>query len=249
MYVCELIVTLRHCSRRNPCRCGGGSLRAPSASRGQTSSSAAHSGNWHNLWGREKAAVSCGLVPATGLEAMKTNACVSVLTISVPKGGISMTGHSLPLAHATRMDIINSILLRIEGPVGSGFEKVDFLNAVLLPLQSRLDICYRKTQLTHRIWSCDLPLSIKHPVAVACHGEKKTSFTIHSWAAVAVLFTHVLNVLQQYISNNNVRIKTSQVSFTSDHTQPHCWMWLHVCSAAPVVPPINTQYLTVRWSS
>lgn len=105
------------------------------------------------------------------LDLQVTRVAIALLTISVPKSSISVAGHSPPLVDATRMVALDSILLNIEGPIVTGLEEVDFLGMVLLPLQSCLDVSHRKTKLTHRIWSCYLPFSIKHPVAVTYHSK------------------------------------------------------------------------------
>ena len=168
-------------SLRNPCQCCGGSLPAPSAPQGQASSSAAHSGNWRSLSeGKSRQQSDMDFSKSLGqrqrTQILKSTCSfphVPVLTISVPKGCINMTGDAFPLVHAARMDIFNPVLLKTEGPVRIGLEQVDFLDTIVFPLQSCLNIWNRKTQLPHWIRSCNLPLSIKHPVAVTCHRTKR----------------------------------------------------------------------------
>lgn len=46
-HMCMML--FRQHSQRNPCQCCGGSLLTPSTPQGQSSNSAAHSGNWRSL--------------------------------------------------------------------------------------------------------------------------------------------------------------------------------------------------------
>lgn len=162
----------RQSIQRNPCQCCGGSLPAPLVPQGQTSSSAVHSRNWHTLSESERGSQQWSKPSHTFISQSEKPFMVPVLTMCVLKGCIKMAGYSFPFVYAARMDVINSILQKVEDPVKRGLEEVDFIHVVLFQLQSCLDISHRKTQLLHWSWPRYLPLSIKHPVALTCHRRK-----------------------------------------------------------------------------
>lgn len=118
---------------------------------------------------------------------------IHFLTVLIQKGSINVAGQSQPLVHAARTGVLNSVFLDIELPIKGRLKEVNFLHVILLPLQSRVDVCHRKTQPLHRVGSSYLPLSVKHPVAVTCNRNKNKSD--YMWIVFTKMIKmHFLNI-------------------------------------------------------